>query len=424
MARTPPPPAFDESTGLLHVVAAVDAPDADDEVVVPSTLRLDHYRANPVVLFGHDQQRMPVAACDRVELVGDELHQWWRFGDTREARDVAKLYRAGILRGASVGFKSDGTRRISADEAYRRYGVRRPLKVHLGGDLKETSAVPVPCNPGALAVGWVGRPAALRVAADMSPLVRKALDGLTRQAHRYRTMPRTTRRRPVSATATETADTTTTKAMDTLGDAAGGSTVAMADDAPPPADTDHTVVICDNTLSAGQAIWADIVAGKIDPAAGLKKLKTLLKAHCDLVGDAAEDEAPEEEPADEEPDGDEMPEGDDGADDLETMSYHEYGDDEDDLEEKAVGDKSANQDGQRAAMYAKDPEMEEHMERHGVKPRKKKAVGGLTVKALGGLADAVADLQEWRDAIDADLAALKALQAKTVDALGTLAGAE
>lgn len=417
MARTPPPPAFDASTGLLHVVAAADVPDADDEVVVPSTLRLDHYRANPVVIFGHDQQRLPVATCARVELRGDELHQWWRFADTREAKDVEKLYRAGILKGASVGFKSDGVRRISAEEAFRRYGVRRPLKVHLGGDLKETSAVPVPCNPAALAVRWEPGPA-LKVAAAgaldgdrLSPLVTKALRSLARQAHAGRTMPRPHRSLPVSATAD-----TTTKAMDTMDDTAGGSMTAMAADAPEPAaDAGHEAEITTAMETAGMAVLRAFFKGELDDKAMLGKIKTIARTHGDLTDTAAAEE-PADEP--EESDGDEYAEDDTGE-------YEPADDGEDDLEEKAVGDRSANQDGQRAAMYAKDPEMEAHMERHGVKPRKKrKFADRLTTKAVDTLAAAVEDLQAWRDRMEDAVGRLQAGHATQTDILAALAGVD
>lgn len=368
----PPDPAFD-SAGLLHVVASVEAPDLDDEVVVPSTLRLDEYRKNPVVLFGHAQDRLPVATCERVELVGDELHQWWRFGTTKEASDVARLYREKILRGASVGFKSDGVRRISAEEAYRRYGVRRPLKVHLGGELKETSAVPVPCNAAALAVGWEARPAALKVAAagrlagePVSGLVCKALARYARQAHGRATIPPTRGGRRVS----------TTKAMDTMADTAGA---AVMDPPAPPADAGggHEDVISGNTLTAGQAIWADIVSGALDPAEGLKKLKTLLRAHGDLLP-GTPDDAADAEPADE-------PDGDEGAD-LTTASADGDADDEDDLETKGDGEDGKDDDD----AY--------------------KAAGGLSVKALSErTADALESLKADTDA------RLEALEARLLD---------
>lgn len=73
---------FDESTGYLRIVASTETPDRDDEVVVPSTIRLDTYKRNPVVLWAHDQEKLPIGKS-RCELDGDgNLIAEFHFADT------------------------------------------------------------------------------------------------------------------------------------------------------------------------------------------------------------------------------------------------------------------------------------------------------------------------------------------------------
>ena len=158
--------SYDTVRSCLRIVASSPEPDADGEVVTPSTLRLDNYRRNPVVLWAHDQKTFPIAKCEDpagnftcyVDDLG-RLIQDWYFADTTEARYVESLYRQGVLRGASVGFVPDGYKILSAEKAAQIFGVRKQLRIVTGGELRETSAVPVPSCPGALAFGWIDRAA-------------------------------------------------------------------------------------------------------------------------------------------------------------------------------------------------------------------------------------------------------------------------
>ena len=194
---------FDDSRGCLRVVASAPVPDTDGEVIDPKVLRLDAYRDNPVVIWAHDQQRFPIAKCEdpggNFTCFVDEqnrLIQDWYFADTAEARYVADLYRQKVLRGASIGFMADGYRRVPAAEAQKLWGVNRDIRLLTGGELLETSAVPIPACPAALALGWIDTAAVPAVMANRSapPLVTKALRVFfPRQATGPTRIPKTTR---------------------------------------------------------------------------------------------------------------------------------------------------------------------------------------------------------------------------------------
>lgn len=153
---------YDQSQGCLRICVSAPVPDRDDEIVDPTNLRLDAYRLNPVVLYGHDPDtRFPVGKCEgpngdfRVWIDGQTLWAEFYFANTQQGQEVAELYRQKVLRGASIGFRSDGLEDVSPQEAERLYGVRKRLQRHVGGELLEISCVPVPCNPVALAAGWI-----------------------------------------------------------------------------------------------------------------------------------------------------------------------------------------------------------------------------------------------------------------------------
>jgi hypothetical protein len=237
-----PEASYDAGRGCLRIVASVEMPDREDEVVVPSTIRLDSYRANPVVIWCHDTKSYPVAKCEddagnftcRLDEQG-RLVQEWYFAATDEGRKAAELYRDKVLRGASIGFVSDGLEDVGPDEAFRLYGVRKRLKRHLGGELVETTACPVPMCPGALALGWldVDKARAVTRAAGAGSWVTKSLAPFVGQATAGPTAGGADHGSPPADRGTTRAATVTEKELSTLDDAAGGAAVeAPAEDAP------------------------------------------------------------------------------------------------------------------------------------------------------------------------------------------------
>jgi len=309
----PEPPRYDEAGGYLEIVASVEMPDRDGEVVVPSTIRLDEYRKNPVVIWAHDRKSFPIAKCEDPAGnftcwldEGGRLRQRWYFADTAEGRLARDLYRQGVLRGASIGFLDDGLRDVSPAEAEARFGVRRRLRQYLGGELLETSAVPVPSCPGSLSLGWVDAPRAAGLVGRGGPaaLVTKALAafprlrqatrgptvGVTRPVARDAPHPGAN---PVSTTAAAAATDTTkpadaaggggaavTKDMGTTSDAAGGSP-----DAPPP----HEQVKAGLESGMHEAVRAHC-AGEITKEEMLDAIGQFADDHAKYSGNGGDDD--------------------------------------------------------------------------------------------------------------------------------------
>lgn len=171
----------------VHIIAAT-ARVARDHGIIRSTAwsrDLSLYRANPVVLWAHDDRMPPIAEC--VDLSVDprdgNLNEWWRFhsGLTDDEHDrlatrVKVLYAVGGMRCASVSWLThevNDPTRADMEEA-RRLGEPEPWWVVTRAELLETSAVPVPSDPHATQVERALRDCSKK-GIDMAP-VRTAWD--------------------------------------------------------------------------------------------------------------------------------------------------------------------------------------------------------------------------------------------------------
>jgi HK97 family phage prohead protease len=161
---------------VVEMTISTATPDRVGDTIAPGGWKLDNYTKNPVVLFAHDAQALPVGKAiatfidagglkQRIEFATKELYP---FGDT-----VGRMLKAGFLNAASVGFRPLKYNFASDRESS---GWWDPID-YLEQELLENSIVPVPCNPDAV----VGAKAA---GIDVGPLAawaEKTLD-LTRGA--------------------------------------------------------------------------------------------------------------------------------------------------------------------------------------------------------------------------------------------------
>ena len=141
----------DPATRTDVSVVSADAVDRDFEIVDPAGVDLADYRANPVVLFGHDPLK-PVGKALWVKAHGSQIvakthyperpskHQGDWLPDT-----VWSLIAADVLRGKSIGFLPLELRDPTAEEKEK--GARLVISKSL---LCEYSVVSVPSNPAAL----------------------------------------------------------------------------------------------------------------------------------------------------------------------------------------------------------------------------------------------------------------------------------
>lgn len=122
---------------------STSAPDRERDVIEPQGWDLSAFLKNPVVLFAHDYDSLPVAKATTVEQQGDKLIATAEFASKElnpMAEQVFQMLKAGFLKGASVGFRP-----LTFNYNEERGGIDFEEQ-----ELLEFSVVPVPANAQAL----------------------------------------------------------------------------------------------------------------------------------------------------------------------------------------------------------------------------------------------------------------------------------
>lgn len=137
--------AGSEEERVCDVIASTAAEDSYGEIVEQSW-RLERYLANPVVLFAHESDELPIGTAENVRVEDGALRARLRFASAEaspRAEWVWRSLREGTLRGVSVGFVPHGVR-------FEKRG-DRDVMVLSDNELLEISVTPIPANPEALA---------------------------------------------------------------------------------------------------------------------------------------------------------------------------------------------------------------------------------------------------------------------------------
>lgn len=138
-----------------RVVASTATPDRYDDIVDQATWKLDRFKANPVVPWGHDYSIPPVGKA--VSCQPEDGHlvaeiEWDTSEENALGRLVAAQFAGGFLNTVSVGFRpgrSIPRSQMPKDSLlYKEAGYG---KVFYDCELLEISAVVIPANPEALA---------------------------------------------------------------------------------------------------------------------------------------------------------------------------------------------------------------------------------------------------------------------------------
>lgn len=131
--------AAEADVGTFEVVISTDNQDRQGDVIDQSGWDLSHFKNNPIVLWAHDYESLPIGVCDEIEQQGKQLIAKGRFAPAEAnpfAQQVRKLYDLKIVRATSVGFIPRETQKNMITKA----------------ELLEFSFVPVPANPYALSL--------------------------------------------------------------------------------------------------------------------------------------------------------------------------------------------------------------------------------------------------------------------------------
>ena len=150
------PPAGATAQPYLDFIASTATLDRYREVIEPDGWRLDAYRRNPVFQNAHNYGdilfTLGKAVVTEVRQVGERKALCQRIQFATEVNPVARiaygLYRGGFLNAVSVGFIP-----LRWEEPDGMTGATGPRRRFLEQELLEVSAVAIPANPDALALG-------------------------------------------------------------------------------------------------------------------------------------------------------------------------------------------------------------------------------------------------------------------------------
>lgn len=154
----------DDDDGInnkYRAVISTSKPDRDGDILDMEGFDLKPFRRNPVVLFGHDHNRL-IGSADSIDVKGETLVSAFHVNiDIPLGLEVATLLNAKDIRATSVGFKlleghpvaqgkEEDCPRCVAHKGELRGSFFRPSMHMKKMELLEFSIVAVPANAGAL----------------------------------------------------------------------------------------------------------------------------------------------------------------------------------------------------------------------------------------------------------------------------------
>ena len=125
--------------GEFVFTASTESTDREGDVIKANGWVLDNFKSGGVLLWGHNQDKLPVGKVLWVKQKDGELLGKARFnGQTQLSKDVEKLVRMGDLTGISVGFRALESEKTQEGRMFTKQ------------ELLEVSVVNVPANPDAV----------------------------------------------------------------------------------------------------------------------------------------------------------------------------------------------------------------------------------------------------------------------------------
>jgi uncharacterized protein len=145
---------FDEKDFTVTATATKEIVDRDGDVVKVSGIDTKNWKKNPVIMLFHNYHDFPVGVGigKKAWVDGDELKVKFQFliNESDKAYQAARLWKAGALRGLSVGFIPDHN---AIEYPEKNEKVKTPSRIFNKVELLEISVVPIPANQAALMAG-------------------------------------------------------------------------------------------------------------------------------------------------------------------------------------------------------------------------------------------------------------------------------
>lgn len=147
--------AHEEDSRRVTVVASTGDIARDGAIIEPDGWNLEPYARNPVVLWAHRDDELPIARTVESRIEKNALVQVHEFFDHPMADNVFRLVRAGGVNTTSVRWTPGETEQRTVGSGK---DARSVLVFTRGHQLLETSYVPIPADPGAIVLRADGGP--------------------------------------------------------------------------------------------------------------------------------------------------------------------------------------------------------------------------------------------------------------------------
>lgn len=140
--------SIDAEKRQIEFIISTACVDRYGDIVEVNGWDLKNYKANPVVLFGHNSSIPPIGKALKTWKDGEALRSIAEFMSAELssfANSIFRMYQEKFLRAVSVGFRPLKWERIVDEEGNETWSYRFKKQ-----ELLEFSAVPIPANPEAL----------------------------------------------------------------------------------------------------------------------------------------------------------------------------------------------------------------------------------------------------------------------------------
>jgi hypothetical protein len=144
---------------VLRRVTTTENPDRSGDIVRADGIDNSNFRKNPTVLFAHDHGNFPVGVSLSEKKFSDETGKGWTSDDlhldnsvdpTGRSDLVHRMSLAGVLKGASIGFKPLAVKTDHTDKERAQMGLGQWGAEYLQIEKLEHSACSIPDNQDAL----------------------------------------------------------------------------------------------------------------------------------------------------------------------------------------------------------------------------------------------------------------------------------
>ena len=130
----------------MNFVMSDETPDRMDDIILSDGWDLEHFKRNPIALFGH-RSDFPIGTWSNIRVENKQLKGQLDLapaGTSDRIDEIRKLIDAGILKAVSVGFRPKESKPRPEKDGFGYFFTKQ--------ELVETSLVSVPANPNALAI--------------------------------------------------------------------------------------------------------------------------------------------------------------------------------------------------------------------------------------------------------------------------------